>query len=51
MDDLKQFRQWSSVSLGHQENFEIAGVETKTGRSLVVDTARPSITVVASHPS
>lgn len=31
LDDIKQFRQWGSVTPGHPENFETAGVEVTTG--------------------
>ncbi len=31
MDDLKQFRQWGSITPGHPENFETPGVEVTTG--------------------
>jgi transketolase len=31
LDDLKQFRQWGSVTPGHPENFETPGVEVTTG--------------------
>ncbi len=31
LDDIKQFRQWGSVTAGHPESFELAGVETTTG--------------------
>lgn len=31
MDDLKQFRQWDSLTPGHPENFITCGVETTTG--------------------
>lgn len=31
LDDCKQFRQWDSVTPGHPENFETAGVEVTTG--------------------
>ena len=31
LDDIKQFRQWGSVTPGHPENFETPGVEVTTG--------------------
>ncbi|WP_448381631.1 transketolase [Gloeomargarita sp.] len=31
LDDLKQFRQWGSITPGHPENFETPGVEVTTG--------------------
>ncbi len=31
MDDIRQFRQWGSVTAGHPESYELAGVETTTG--------------------
>jgi transketolase len=31
LDDIKQFRQWGSITPGHPENFETAGVEVTTG--------------------
>ena len=31
IDDIKQFRQWGSVTPGHPENFETKGVEVTTG--------------------
>ncbi|AFY68558.1 transketolase [Thalassoporum mexicanum PCC 7367] len=31
LDQIKQFRQWGSVTPGHPENFETAGVEVTTG--------------------
>ncbi len=31
IEDLKQFRQWDSLTPGHPENFVTAGVETTTG--------------------
>lgn len=31
LDDIKQFRQWGSVTAGHPESFELPGVETTTG--------------------
>eukprot|EP00803_Ostreobium_quekettii_P011038 evm.model.scf_4459.2 EVM.evm.TU.scf_4459.2 scf_4459:3570-6923(+) len=31
MDDIKQFRQWNSVTPGHPENFETPGIEVTTG--------------------
>lgn len=31
LDDIKQFRQYGSVTPGHPENFETAGVEVTTG--------------------
>ncbi|KAI8676434.1 Transketolase [Fusarium sp. Ph1] len=31
MDDLKNFRQLSSITPGHPENFETLGVEVTTG--------------------
>ena len=31
MDDLKQFRQWGSITPGHPENFETPGIEVTTG--------------------
>ncbi len=31
LDDLRAFRQWGSVTAGHPENLELAGVETTTG--------------------
>lgn len=31
LDDIKQFRQWGSVTPGHPENFETLGVEVTTG--------------------
>ncbi|KAL5058202.1 hypothetical protein RYX36_029806 [Vicia faba] len=30
-EDLKQFRQWGSKTLGHPENFETYGIEVTTG--------------------
>ncbi len=31
LEDLKQFRQWGSITPGHPENFETEGVEVTTG--------------------
>jgi transketolase len=31
LEDLKQFRQWGSITPGHPENFETPGVEVTTG--------------------
>lgn len=31
LDDIKQFRQWGSMTPGHPENFETPGVEVTTG--------------------
>lgn len=31
MDDLKQFRQWGSITPGHPENFVTPGIEVTTG--------------------
>jgi len=31
MEDLKQFRQWGSMTPGHPENFITKGVEVTTG--------------------
>ena len=31
LDDIRQFRQWGSVTAGHPEHHELAGVETTTG--------------------
>ncbi len=31
LDDIKDFRQWGSVTAGHPESYELAGVETTTG--------------------
>lgn len=31
MEDMKQFRQFGSVTPGHPENFETPGVEVTTG--------------------
>lgn len=31
LDDIREFRQWGSVTPGHPESFELAGVETTTG--------------------
>src|SRR4029078_11848444 len=31
LDDIKRFRQLGSPTAGHPENFELAGVEVKTG--------------------
>ena len=31
LDDIKDFRQWGSVTAGHPESFELAAVETTTG--------------------
>ena len=31
IEDLKQFRQWGSITPGHPENFETEGVEVTTG--------------------
>ena len=31
MEEIKQFRQWGSITPGHPENFLAAGVETTTG--------------------
>ncbi|MGD1859725.1 MAG: transketolase [Leptolyngbyaceae cyanobacterium] len=31
LDDIKQFRQWESVTPGHPENFETPGIEVTTG--------------------
>ncbi len=31
LQDIKDFRQWGSVTAGHPESFELAGVETTTG--------------------
>ncbi|MEM9769287.1 MAG: transketolase, partial [Cyanobacteria bacterium P01_D01_bin.71] len=31
LDDIKQFRQWGSVTPGHPENFETPGIEVTTG--------------------
>ncbi len=31
LDDIKDFRQWGSVTAGHPESYELDGVETTTG--------------------
>ncbi len=31
LDDIRDFRQWGSVTAGHPESFELPGVETTTG--------------------
>ncbi len=31
LDDIRQFRQWGSLTPGHPENYETPGVETTTG--------------------
>ena len=33
IDQLKQFRQWGSMTPGHPENFETKGIEVTTGES------------------